>query len=67
MDPVTAMAIANGAFTILEAILPQLQEMAKKGQISPEIQQTLNDRVDRLSPSNPDLFKGPEWKKSTEG
>ena len=61
MDPVTILALANGATTLLEALAPAIQAAVASGQISVEAQQTLQARVAAL----PNGFNGPEWKPST--
>jgi len=61
MDPITIMTLANGALTLVEALAPAIQTMVAKGQITPEQQKALDDRITALRPGGT-AFAGPEWK-----
>lgn len=59
MDPVTIMAILNGAISAIEALAPKIKEMFQSGQITVEQQQDLMRRLDALRTQD---YSGPEWK-----
>jgi hypothetical protein len=61
MDPLTALAIADGLVTLLEKLAGPIQEAVKKGQISPETQAALDARIQALRQGGAG-FAGPEWK-----
>lgn len=59
MDPITIITAASAAATLLQTLLPEIQAMANKGQISPEDQQKLWNSIQGLKSSA--AFQGPEW------
>ena len=61
MDAKTVLALANGAVGMLEQLGPELASLFSKGEITPEQQQALDDRVSALRPGGT-AFSGPEWK-----
>lgn len=61
MNPATIVALANGLLTLLERLLPDLQQAFKSGQITPEEQSTVRARFDALRQDA--AWTGPEWEK----
>lgn len=59
MDPITILAIANGAVGILEKLAPAIKTAFSSGEISLDDQKALKDRIDAIMGS--DAFSGPEW------
>ena len=59
MDPITALAIAQGAVDIIQHVEPIIMDAVKKGQISPETQELLLKRIQALRLDA--AFQGPEW------
>lgn len=61
MPPSVIIAIANGALSVLEEIVPAIQRAVDSGAITLEQQADLMSRIDALrDPAGP-AFKGPEW------
>ena len=56
MDPIT---IASGAISILQAVIPYINEAVKKGQVTVEEQEKLMKQIDALRSG--EAFKGREW------
>jgi hypothetical protein len=53
--------LINSALGLVEALLPKIQEMARKGEISAEQQRELRARYDSLKAKADGQFTGPEW------
>lgn len=66
MDPITIIALANAALGMVEALIPQVANLVKSGEISVEDQQKLLDRYNAIKAAAASGFDGPEWKQSTE-
>lgn len=64
MEAAAIIAAINAATQLIEVMAPRIEELMRKGEISPEQQAQLMARVQALK-SN-DAFSGPEWRKSTE-
>jgi len=60
MEGKVALAAVNGALDLVEALGPIIKDMVKQGQITPEQQQAVDDRVTSLRPGGV-AFAGPEW------
>lgn len=60
MDPITILALANGALSMVEMLAPKIAELFSKGEITAEQQQLIKDRYAKLH--NGGQFDGPEWK-----
>jgi len=60
MDPLTALALANGLLTLLETLAPKIREMTNSGEITTDQQAALNKRIDALRTGGT-AFTGPEW------
>ena len=56
------IAIINAGISILETAIPRLREAVQNGDVTPEQQKTVEDRLNALR--QPGAFSGPEWKKS---
>ena len=52
-------AALDMALALADALLPLVQKEIKEGQISPEQQQKLRDRYNKLREAA--AFEGPEW------
>lgn len=59
MDPITAIAAAEAAMKLVQALAPEIEAWAKKGQITVEQQLALRARYAALQEAN--HFSGPEW------
>lgn len=57
------LAAANAALALLEIVIPKIAALVKSGQVTPEEQQTVLDRVHALK-TDPSKFTGPEWEPS---
>jgi hypothetical protein len=62
MDPVTLLAVINGAISIIEAAAPGIQAAVKSGEISPDVQAAIQARIAALHLAV--AFSGPEWQQS---
>lgn len=61
MDPITIIAAANGGIQLVEALLPLIQQLAQKGDISVDQQAQLLARYNSLKAKADGQFSGPEW------
>jgi hypothetical protein len=55
------IVLANAALSLLEALLPQIQQLVKSGDVSPAEQQAVHDRYQALRTAGDAAFQGPEW------
>lgn len=60
MNPALIIAMIDGFIAMIEKLVPIVQGMAAKGDVTPEQQQALLDRMEDLN--RLDLFSGPEWR-----
>jgi hypothetical protein len=56
--------LANAALAVLEKLLPVIQGMAKRGEVSAESQMELQTRYQSLRNAGDAAFEGPEWQRS---
>ncbi len=63
MESAALIAAINGAAGLIEVLMPQVEQLVKKGQITVETQQALQARVANLRPGGT-AFTGPEWQQS---
>ena len=61
MDPLTILNAVNAGLALVDALLPELQKLQLKGEISVEQQQAVLDRYSRLKARADGQFSGPEW------
>jgi hypothetical protein len=61
MNPALILAAIDGAIALIEKLTPLVQNLISKGEITPEQQDALMNRMDELN--RLDLFSGPEWRK----
>lgn len=67
MDPLTAIALANAAIQVLQVLIPEIEKLANKGQVSVEQQQAVMDKYNTLRAQIiAGGFKGPEFEMSPE-
>jgi len=52
-----AIALANGALSLLQGILPTIQNLSASGAVTPEQQAAVKAKVDALRV----VISGPEW------
>lgn len=65
MDPITAIALANASMQLLNVLIPEIQAMIAKGQITNEQQQAILDQYNALKATvAAGGFTGPEWQQS---
>jgi hypothetical protein len=57
------LVIANGLIAMLELVMPKIEALVKKGEVTPEEQQALMNKIEALK-SDPSKFSGPEWEPS---
>jgi hypothetical protein len=55
-------AAVSAALTLLEFLLPKIEDAVKRGEVSPEKQKELRDRYNQLRAQGDTAFSGPEWK-----
>lgn len=53
--------LANAALTLLDKLLPRIQQMVKDGQVSVEEQKATWDKYHALRNKVGNPFMGPEW------
>ena len=56
------VALINGVIALIQLLEPKIEEAIKKGEISPEEQQRLADKIGRLRSHV--AFTGPHWQPS---
>lgn len=59
MDPATIILLVNAGLTLLNEYGPKLRELMDSGDITPEQQQALQEKIAALRTSGP--FSGSEW------
>jgi hypothetical protein len=55
------IAIATAALSLLEVLIPKIQELTLKGAVTPEQQQALLAKYNSLKNAGDAAFSGPEW------
>ncbi len=63
MDPKLILSLADMAFGIIEQLAPHIAAAFGAGQITPDQQKALMDRIEGLRSG---AFAGPEWQPSTQ-
>lgn len=63
-EPVTLIAAISAGIALLKELIPQLQDLVSRGDISAEDQQKLMDEYESLKKRADGQFTGPEWGKS---
>lgn len=61
MDPITIVTAASAALKLAEALLPQVQALYQRGQVTLKQQQDLMARYHALKTQAEGQFAGPEW------
>ncbi len=61
MDPITIIAAANAAMSLMEALVPQIRNLVSRGEITVEQQQELLKKYNSLKTQADGQFTGPEW------
>jgi hypothetical protein len=61
MDPITILSLANGALTVVEALIPKIAELFQKGEITAAQQQEVLAKYQSLKAKADGQFSGPEW------
>lgn len=61
MDPVTILALVDGFLTIVEKLVPAIQQGVQSGQITVAQQKDILSRLDAIRTGSA-LWSGPEWK-----
>lgn len=59
---VAAVAIATGALAIYKAAIPMIQDLANKGLISADVQNSINAQFQDIAVTHATAFQGAEWK-----
>ena len=62
MDPATIISLATVAIDLVEKLLPAIEQLRAKGEITPEQQQELMDRYQSLKARADGQFSGAHWK-----
>lgn len=62
MDPATMISLATVAIDLVEKLLPALEQLRAKGEITPEQQQKVRDRYLSLRARADGQFMGSHWK-----
>jgi hypothetical protein len=60
------LAAANAAMALLKVLMPEIQELRAKGQITPEQQDQVRGQYVELRDHMDEMFTGPEWDLSTK-
>lgn len=66
MSPLVIIAAANAALSLVETLIPKIQEWVQTGEITADQQADLLARYNSLKNKADGQFSGPEWKLSTE-
>jgi len=61
MDPVTAISLATAGMSLIEQLIPIINDMRLSGQITAEQQRQVLDRYQSLKARADGQFSGPEW------
>lgn len=61
MDPLVIIGIANSAFDLLERILPVIDGMVQRGEISAAQQAEVRAKAESLRNKTNGQFSGPHW------
>lgn len=56
-----ALAAITAALTVVEKLMPLVEQAAKKGDITPEQQKAVRDKYNLLKDQADRMFEGPEW------
>lgn len=59
MEAAALVAAINGGIQIVTVLAPLIQQAVQKGEISPEQQQAIQDKLNALRAAT--AFSGPEW------
>jgi hypothetical protein len=59
MPPQLILALINSGLSMVEALAPEVAKLFQSGQITPEQQQALYDRIEAIR--NGSAFSGSEW------
>jgi hypothetical protein len=57
--------LANAALTLLEQLLPKIQQSVAKGDVTVEEQRAVHERYAALRATGDAAFSGPEWQIET--
>lgn len=61
MNPVAILAATNAALSLAEKLLPLIDQLAAKGEVTPEQQAELLARYNSLKTQADGQFTGPAW------
>lgn len=61
MDPLTILNAVNAGLALVDALLPELQKLQLKGEITVEQQEQVLARYHSLRARADGQFSGPEW------
>jgi hypothetical protein len=64
MDPATILSLATVAIDLVEKLLPAIDQLRLKGNITAEQQQQVRARYESLKARADGQFSGPEWQKA---
>jgi hypothetical protein len=61
MDPLTILTVVNGSIKLVEQLLPVINGMASRGEISAEQQAELRAKYESLKAKADGQFQGDHW------
>lgn len=61
MNPLIILNLANAAMSLIENLLPQIQQFVQKGEVTAEQQAEIKARYESLKARADGQFSGPEW------
>ncbi len=59
------IAAVNAALALIKVLLPEVEDLFKKGMITPEEQQKMLDDYNNVKNNLDALMSGPEWAKDS--
>lgn len=62
MEIIAMLNAVNASLMLVEALLPQIKDLASRGEITKEQQEQLKERIDSFRTKTGGQFDGPEWK-----
>lgn len=62
MDPITTIAAASAAIDLVQRLLPIIDQMVKRGEVSAELQAEVRAKAESLKTQSEGQFSGPHWK-----
>jgi len=62
MDPLTVISVASSALDLLQRLMPVIDGMVQRGEITPAQQAEVKAKAESLKNQTEGQFSGPHWK-----